>query len=66
MIDRASGLGPDVSPEYRELVETWEAKARRTPPRAGKGSGAIDRTISDVPLKTLYGPADGVLGAGPG
>ncbi|MDB5073094.1 MAG: methylmalonyl-CoA mutase, large subunit [Candidatus Eremiobacteraeota bacterium] len=58
MIDRASGLGPDVSPEYRELVERWEAKADRTPPRTGKGSGAVDRTISDVPLKTVYGPAD--------
>ena len=58
MIDRASGLGPDVSPEYRELVERWEAKAERTPPRSGKGSGAIDRTISDVPLKAVYGPDD--------
>ncbi len=26
--------------------------------RKGPGSGAIDRTISDVPLKTLYGPED--------
>ncbi len=58
MIERASGLGPDVNPEYKELVERWEAKADRTPPRAGKGSGAVDRTISDVPLKPLYGPAD--------
>jgi methylmalonyl-CoA mutase N-terminal domain/subunit len=58
MIDRASGLGPDVTPEYRELVERWEAKADRTLPRTGKGSGAVDRTISDVALKTLYGPAD--------
>jgi methylmalonyl-CoA mutase, N-terminal domain len=58
MIDRASGLGPDVTPEYRELTERWERKAERTPPRAGKGSGAVDRTISDVPLKTVYGPQD--------
>ena len=58
MIDRASGLGPDVTPEYRELVERWERKAERTPPRAGKGSGAVDRTISDVPLKPVYGPDD--------
>ncbi len=41
-----------MTPEYRELVERWEAKADRTSPRAGKGSGAVDRTISDVPLKT--------------
>jgi len=26
--------------------------------RKGPGSGAVDRTISDVPLKTLYGPQD--------
>ena len=26
--------------------------------RKGPGSGAIDRTISDVPLKTVYGPED--------
>jgi methylmalonyl-CoA mutase, N-terminal domain len=26
--------------------------------RTGPGSGAIDRTISDVPLKTVYGPED--------
>ncbi len=58
MIDRASGLGPDLTPEYRELVERAEAKAVRTPPRSGKGSGAVDRTISDVPLKTVYGPQD--------
>jgi methylmalonyl-CoA mutase, N-terminal domain len=58
MIERASGLGPDATPEYRELIERWEAKAERTPPRRDKGSGAVDRTISDVPLKTLYGPED--------
>jgi methylmalonyl-CoA mutase N-terminal domain/subunit len=27
-------------------------------PRKGPGSGAVDRTISDVPLKTVYGPED--------
>ncbi len=58
MIERTSGLGADVSPEYRELVDRWEAKAERTPPRSGKGSGALDRTISDVPLKPVYGPQD--------
>ncbi|MEO7039948.1 MAG: methylmalonyl-CoA mutase family protein [Candidatus Elarobacter sp.] len=58
MIERASGLGPDVTPEYRELIEGWEAKSARTAPRKGKGSGAVDRTISDVPLKALYGPQE--------
>jgi methylmalonyl-CoA mutase N-terminal domain/subunit len=28
--------------------------------RKGPGSGALDRTISDVPLKTVYGPDDAV------
>jgi methylmalonyl-CoA mutase, N-terminal domain len=58
MIERASGLGPDATPEYRELIERWEKKAERTPGRTDKGSGAVDRTISDVPLKALYGPED--------
>ena len=58
MIERASGLGPDATPEYQELVERWQAKADHTPPRSGKGSGAVDRTISDIPLKTVYGPDD--------
>ena len=42
MIDRASGHGP----------------AKQTTGRTGPGSGALDRTLSDVPLKPLYGPAD--------
>ena len=58
MIERASGLGPDATPEYEELVERWQTKAERSTPRSGKGSGAVDRTISDIPLKTMYGPAD--------
>src|SRR5580658_4928904 len=28
------------------------------PGRTGPGSGAVDRTISDLPLKAVYGPAD--------
>ncbi len=31
MIERASGLGPDVTPEYRELKEAWETKAGAAP-----------------------------------
>jgi methylmalonyl-CoA mutase, N-terminal domain len=58
MIDRPSGLGPDETPEYRELKTTWEARAASAAPRFGKGSGATDRTISDLPLQALYGPAD--------
>jgi methylmalonyl-CoA mutase N-terminal domain/subunit len=58
MIDRPSGLGPDETPEYRELKEVWEGQAAGARTRHGKGTGATDRTISDLPLKPLYGPAD--------
>ena len=34
------------------------ATSIRTFGRTGPGSGAVDRTISDVPLKAVYGPAD--------
>jgi methylmalonyl-CoA mutase, N-terminal domain len=38
----------------RRVIERPEGRwARR-----GPGSGALDRTISDVPLKTVYAPAD--------
>jgi methylmalonyl-CoA mutase N-terminal domain/subunit len=47
MIDRAS-----------EQRERWEKAAAEAPRRSGPGSGAVDRTISDIPLKTLYGPED--------
>ncbi|WP_405054968.1 acyl-CoA mutase large subunit family protein [Vulcanimicrobium alpinum] len=40
------------------MIERWERKAEAAPVRRDKGSGAADRTISDVPLKPLYGPAD--------
>ncbi len=57
-IDRTSGLGPAETPEYAELVARREAKLRSSKPRRGPGSGATDRTISDLPLKALYGPED--------
>ncbi len=45
------------------MIKTTEGSRRvERPPerwaRRGPGSGAIDRTISDVPLKTVYGPDD--------
>ncbi|HET9028570.1 MAG TPA: methylmalonyl-CoA mutase family protein [Candidatus Aquilonibacter sp.] len=43
MIDRPNGSGAQTAPGYL---------------RTGPGSGAIDRTISDVPLKAVYGPED--------
>jgi methylmalonyl-CoA mutase N-terminal domain/subunit len=58
MIDRASGLGPEPTPEYVEQTERWMARAQASRGRRGPGSGALDRTISDVPLKPFYGPDD--------
>ena len=58
MIDRPSGLGAEPTPEFQEQEHRWEAASAKGKPRRGAGSGATDRTISDVPLKTVYGPAD--------
>ncbi len=58
IIERASGLGPAETPEYTEMRERHEAKIAGEHQRSGPGSGAVDRTLSDVPLKALYGPAD--------
>jgi methylmalonyl-CoA mutase, N-terminal domain len=58
MIDRPSGLGAEPTPEFQEEERRWEAASAKGKARRGPGSGATDRTISDVPLKTVYGPAD--------
>src|SRR5579884_3120736 len=62
MIQRAepakSGLGAQSTGEFVHQKEQWEAAAAKGKRRKGPGSGAVDRTISDVPLKTLYGPED--------
>jgi len=58
MIDRPSGLGAEPTPEFQEQEQRWEAASAKGKARRGPGSGATDRTISDVPLKTVYGPAD--------
>ncbi|MBV8728108.1 MAG: methylmalonyl-CoA mutase family protein [Candidatus Eremiobacteraeota bacterium] len=47
MIDRPAGSR-----------EQWEAAAARGKGRHGPGSGAVDRTISDLPLKVLYDASD--------
>ncbi len=59
MIDRPTGLGARTSPEFEEQRVRWEQRwhsraARRHEP----GSGATDRTISDLPLQPIYGPQD--------
>ncbi|MBV9272217.1 MAG: methylmalonyl-CoA mutase [Candidatus Eremiobacteraeota bacterium] len=56
MIDRASGLGAQPTNEFVHEKEQWEAASARGKQRQGPGSGAVDRTISDLPLETLYGP----------
>jgi methylmalonyl-CoA mutase, N-terminal domain len=59
MIDhRPSGLGAEPTPEFDEQARRWQAASAKGKSRRGPGSGATDRTISDVPLKTAYGPAD--------
>jgi len=58
MIDRATGLGATPSPEFEEQRADWEARYREGIRRDGPGSGAVDRTISDLPLNPIYGPND--------
>jgi methylmalonyl-CoA mutase, N-terminal domain len=58
MIDRPSGLGVPPSPEFLEQERVWEAASERGKRRRGPGSGATDRTLSDVPLQTVYSPKD--------
>jgi methylmalonyl-CoA mutase N-terminal domain/subunit len=58
MIDRPSGLGADSNPQFEQQKERWEVASAKAKPRKGPGSGATDRTMSDVPLKPIYGPED--------
>jgi methylmalonyl-CoA mutase, N-terminal domain len=58
MIERASGLGAQPTPEYEAQREEWQRVAEKGLPRRDPGSGAVDRTISDVPLKTVYTPSE--------
>jgi methylmalonyl-CoA mutase N-terminal domain/subunit len=58
IVERASGLGPAETPEYAGLRERYAARAGARKMRRGPGSGALDRTLSDTPLKALYDAAD--------
>src|SRR5579884_1362984 len=62
MIQRAepakSGLGAQSTGEFVHQKEQWGAASAKGRRRKGPGSGAVDRTISDLPLKTIYGPED--------
>jgi methylmalonyl-CoA mutase, N-terminal domain len=43
---------------FEEQRRRWREASAKGKARKGPGSGAIDRTISDVPLQTVYGPDD--------
>ncbi len=58
MIDRPSGLGAQPTPAFEEQHRRWEATSAKGRSRKDPGSGAVDRTISDVPLKVVYAPED--------
>ncbi len=51
-------LVPTAESEFEAQERRWEEASAQGRPRKGPGSGAVDRTISDVPLKTVYGPKD--------
>ncbi len=55
MIDRPNGA---TASEFEAQRRRWEAASKKGRRRTGPGSGAVDRTISDVPLKTIYDPND--------
>jgi len=57
-IERPTTTGAEASAAFREQRARYEAAAARGKKRREPGSGALDRTISDVPLKPLYGPED--------
>ncbi|MFY9718996.1 MAG: methylmalonyl-CoA mutase family protein [Candidatus Cybelea sp.] len=58
MIERPSGLGAPPTPEFEDQEQRWQTASAKGRRRTGPGSGAVDRTISDVPLKTIYAPED--------
>jgi methylmalonyl-CoA mutase N-terminal domain/subunit len=58
MIDRPSGLGAQPTPAFEEQRRRWGAASAKGRSRKDPGSGAVDRTISDVPLKVIYAPED--------
>ena len=57
-IDRPADPGPDPASGNARGRSAWENAFARGRRRHEPGSGAADRTLSDVPLKPLYGPED--------
>lgn len=58
MIERPSGLGAAETSEFVHQRDQWDAVSAKGKPRKGPGSGAVDRTMSELPLKPIYAPAD--------
>ncbi|GAC1387583.1 MAG: methylmalonyl-CoA mutase family protein [Vulcanimicrobiaceae bacterium] len=58
MIDRPAGSPPPATGEFAQQEAAWQSASARAKGRTGPGSGALDRTLSDLPLKNLYGPQD--------
>ncbi len=58
MIRRPSGVDAQPNDEFVHQKDQWESASAKGKGRKGPGSGAVDRTISDLPLKTIYGPED--------
>ena len=55
MIERPTPVGGADFAAQRSRYEAAVARGKR---RSDPGSGAIDRTLSDVPLQAIYGPED--------
>ncbi|HEX5274777.1 MAG TPA: methylmalonyl-CoA mutase family protein [Candidatus Rubrimentiphilum sp.] len=58
MIERPDGPGAKPENDFSAQEKTWESASVKGKRRRDVGSGAVDRTISDLPLKTIYGPQD--------
>jgi methylmalonyl-CoA mutase N-terminal domain/subunit len=54
----AQAISRSSSPDFEAQGKSWQTAFDKSKRRDDPGSGAVDRTISDVPLKPLYGPAD--------
>jgi len=61
MIERPDTPGAQPQNDFGAQEKTWENASANGKPRKGAGSGAVDRTISDLPLKTIYGPEDAAI-----
>jgi len=58
MIERPDSPGAPPESDFGTQEKIWEKASAKGKRRTGAGSGAVDRTISDLPLKTIYGPQD--------